>query len=56
MNMYGLNSAAAHERAHDLRRTACNDRLAATAVCCRESGLVRAARRVSDLTRRDTRG
>jgi len=55
MNLYGLSSAAAHEHVRDLSRTACNDRLAASALCCRESGVVRAARRVSDLARRDSR-
>jgi hypothetical protein len=55
MNMYGLSSAAANEHVRDLRRAACNDRLAANARCCRESGLTRAARRVTDLGRRDTR-
>jgi hypothetical protein len=55
MNLYGLSSAAAHEHVRDLRRAACDDRLAASAQCCRQSGLVRAARRVSDLARRDTR-
>ena len=55
MNVHGLSSAAAHERARDLRRVACDDRLAERASCCRDSGLTRAARRVGALTRRDAR-
>ena len=55
MNMYPLNWAAADEHVRDLRRVACEERLAASVRSCRESGLTRAARKVTGLTRRSPR-
>jgi len=55
MNLYGLSSAAAQEHVRDLRRVATDERLAASVVCGRESGLTRAARRVGGLAKRTAR-